>query len=1197
MSALIRKATALALAISLAAPYDALAAAMAPVEIPGQVAAPSVGSAGAAGAGASIGSSVSGPSTMNLSLTPALPGLPNAAPGASGGAHVAPAGHTAPAPSGAAVAPLARTLSAPAEGKSAVMAVPRAETAAASPIPGKNAGKAPAASPTRVNEGRSASSIGNAASGVKNIRKRRAVRDILSGRNRSGGLRRLFHGGKSGSSVNFVETPGTPGTKRSALETRTSGGEEAAPAVEFLKTGRDKPAPTALETLARVTSGISGAIRKGARAVLANVPSYFGQADQVSQAERGELAKLTKSLKRLGYKTPKTIAVDETVDADRPTVAILAPASVYKLAIVREGGRQSPGDVHLALDPSWMIQETLPDGRTRLSLKKGLFFDADGQPWIAEYKTPRTVRYFANFYTMGANERDDGVPFETNLDVPMSSSDRLEHVTNDKLFTRILMAAKGIAVPATLALLLGAHPLAPDAAKHSRPDSGISVARMPEAGKSRRAEVRSMVREYLRRHKAELDGQVVVKPSGPNWHSSKGVEFFETSQLDEIVDHVVALSEDPDMSADGSVLLDSRLIPPPIYFKSTLLGDKKAEGHRSAGIRVDGDVGMDFLTSKEIGDGKVGRSKKDWNLRVFIARTPWGGTELGGIFARAGAWGIPTVAEPGGPNGKGDPEDAAVVVKYEDVITMLREQHGLLQTDAEVKEFTDRLAEIGDQVMASLSDNEAKRSRTEGEPLQAQTDFIGLDVMVQYRDGKLIPMIIEINDHDSGGQMHMERFYPERGGEHSRGWVATMLARARQDALKGKRIVIVGAGYKGKAFIFERAKELGMKVVLVDRPGSWASGQVEEFIEINPWDPDQSLADVMDQLKKRGLIGKLDGITSFWEDDIPLTSRIADEAGLSFFPFDATVAARDKAATRALMKRAGLPTPRYAQIRNIYELDAAMDYIGFPAILKPVLGAEAKMVEEVHTRGEALRKFHEIMEKVAQEAVHDTAFSPEAGLSFEQYLDGDEVDVDLVMRGGKPVFHSVTDNWPTHRPYFLATGSNLPSRLSEKAQEELRVLAYKSALALGLKDGVLHVEAKMTSKGPRIIEVNGRMGGVYVRDWVKDVWGVDLVDEAFYTAAGIPSNPYKAPEARTYLEGEFLIPDYSGVLRSVKGVNEAMADPDLHRFKQFIDSGSDVRVPPDGGDRVGLVTARGKDSKEAEKNLRRIRDKLRMEIR
>ena len=50
--------------------------------------------------------------------------------------------------------------------------------------------------------------------------------------------------------------------------------------------------------------------------------------------------------------------------------------------------------------------------------------------------------------------------------------------------------------------------------------------------------------------------------------------------------------------------------------------------------------------------------------------------------------------------------------------------------------------------------------------------------------------------------------------------------------------------------------------------------------------------------------------------------------------------------------------------------------------------------------------------------------------------------------------------------------------------------------------GVFHVELKYTSRGPRLIEVNCRMGGGPVRDVNLLVWGVDLVEEHLLTSAG-----------------------------------------------------------------------------------------------
>lgn len=102
-------------------------------------------------------------------------------------------------------------------------------------------------------------------------------------------------------------------------------------------------------------------------------------------------------------------------------------------------------------------------------------------------------------------------------------------------------------------------------------------------------------------------------------------------------------------------------------------------------------------------------------------------------------------------------------------------------------------------------------------------------------------------------------------------------------------------------------------------------------------------------------------------------------------------------------------------------------------------------------------------------------------MMLEEYLDGTEVDIDVVMTGGQPAYCVVTDNWPTLEPWFNETGDNAPSLMPSLQQKELQKLAVGTLRALGLKMGVFHVEAKYTSRGPRLIEVNSRMGGGQVR--------------------------------------------------------------------------------------------------------------------
>ena len=71
-------------------------------------------------------------------------------------------------------------------------------------------------------------------------------------------------------------------------------------------------------------------------------------------------------------------------------------------------------------------------------------------------------------------------------------------------------------------------------------------------------------------------------------------------------------------------------------------------------------------------------------------------------------------------------------------------------------------------------------------------------------------------------------------------------------------------------------------------------------------------------------------------------------------------------------------------------------------------------------------------------------------LMLEEYLDGPEVDVDLVIAEGRAVYGAITDNWPTVEPYFNETGSNCPSILPRGQQRQLIRLAVQSVQCLGL---------------------------------------------------------------------------------------------------------------------------------------------------
>merc|ERR1711957_194203 len=94
-------------------------------------------------------------------------------------------------------------------------------------------------------------------------------------------------------------------------------------------------------------------------------------------------------------------------------------------------------------------------------------------------------------------------------------------------------------------------------------------------------------------------------------------------------------------------------------------------------------------------------------------------------------------------------------------------------------------------------------------------------------------------------------------------------------------------------------------------------------------------------------VGQVDAITTFIELSVPLVSRLCEAMGLPGMTPAAVDAARDKHVTRAVLKKAGLPTPKNMLISSATEVVQAGQHVGFPAVLKPVSGAASLGVKKV----------------------------------------------------------------------------------------------------------------------------------------------------------------------------------------------------------------------------------------------------------
>jgi ATP-grasp domain/Transmembrane secretion effector/Cyclic nucleotide-binding domain/ATP-grasp N-terminal domain len=292
--------------------------------------------------------------------------------------------------------------------------------------------------------------------------------------------------------------------------------------------------------------------------------------------------------------------------------------------------------------------------------------------------------------------------------------------------------------------------------------------------------------------------------------------------------------------------------------------------------------------------------------------------------------------------------------------------------------------------------------------------------------------------------------------------------------IDGATVVVVSAGYPGKRRIYERMAQLGARLVIVDERGHWSERLVDEGVAAR-WlaatvtgDGDVDARAVLDVL--RGADEQPDGVLTFWEDSVTVAARVVAALGLPGNPIEAVDAARSKLRTRELSARLGLPTPRVARVRSLDELYAAAADIGFPAVLKPEFGAVALGCVRIDSFPMLPAIYRLVREVVDPEA--DAIFRAGNDLLLEEYLDGVEFDVDLVLEDGTCVFASVSQNWPTAEPSFQETGLHCPPDHRRRAVRALVAFAADAARAFGFRTGVLHIEAKSTSAGARIVEIN-----------------------------------------------------------------------------------------------------------------------------
>lgn len=375
------------------------------------------------------------------------------------------------------------------------------------------------------------------------------------------------------------------------------------------------------------------------------------------------------------------------------------------------------------------------------------------------------------------------------------------------------------------------------------------------------------------------------------------------------------------------------------------------------------------------------------------------------------------------------------------------------------------------------------------------------------------------------------------------------------------KILIIGASILQLPAIL-KAKEAGYYTIVTDmNPNAMGIAYADEFYPVNTID-EEGTAALAERIRP-------DGIMTL-ATDLPMrslavaTSRI----GLPGISYETAVKATDKGEMIKAFEAAGVEHPWYFILKSKEDLTAALPKITYPCVIKPTDNAGNRGVSFASSEEDLLSLYGYSREN-----------SHSGDVIIEEYMEGQEVSVEIIVYHGKVHILAVTDKLTQGKPYFVEIGHSEQSQLGKENVARIKDLATRAVKAIGIDNSPAHVEIMLTKNGPKMVELGARMGGGCITTHLVPLsTGIDMIKSVMDLAMG--KEPDVTPK---FDKGSALrhIVGLEGEIVSVEGLDAARAVPGVTEVTMLKGVGDKVGYFKNGADRIGYVIAQGENAADA----------------
>lgn len=406
-----------------------------------------------------------------------------------------------------------------------------------------------------------------------------------------------------------------------------------------------------------------------------------------------------------------------------------------------------------------------------------------------------------------------------------------------------------------------------------------------------------------------------------------------------------------------------------------------------------------------------------------------------------------------------------------------------------------------------------------------------------------------------------------------------------------KKILIIEPNSSSGIFLLRAAKENNMEVHGVTHKELFEenySDEIKKLLDYTIFTDFRTSEVCVEEIAQYGKLNNIDAVVAGFEFVSDIAILVSRKLGLPTHATENVNCLRDKYLMFQIFEKLNVPVAYTEKVSSWEEYLNAVKKFSFPFIVKPVSNAGSCGVAKINSNLDLKNAFQNI-KSLGNEFPHGIPLSSD--IIIQEFLDGPEYSVECVISHGIVSILGITTKFTTDNNSFAEVGHVFPSELPETNRTEIIDITKKAIKALSLKNGVAHVEVRLTSKGAKVIEIGARLAGDYIPDLILKSVGINCANLYINCALGLD---LVIKETKKKCSGiVFLHSKKEGYYKGIK--NTLTIDEDIE-MEIYLEVGDKVKIAVDNIDRIGEIIITKDSIEDVLSTIYNLKENLKLEL-